>query len=121
VKALINRFQPLSNQEPLKNRGFRLITLIDTYLSSVPKISLNLPDLLTLDQHIGVRIPGGQPNFLQYLRTFPDTSRLRPIQNPCLCRHCVATWLVGSGNSGTGIPEILARSVVTGKTSSNLR
>jgi ATP adenylyltransferase len=28
---------------------------------------------------------------------------------------------VGSGNSGTGIPEILARSVVTGETSSNFR
>jgi hypothetical protein len=26
---------------------------------------------LTLDQHIGVRIPGGQPKTIQYLRWFP--------------------------------------------------
>jgi hypothetical protein len=53
-----------------------------TLLFSAPKIKIPvlLPRLLpprstagqlTLDQHIGVRIPGGQPKFLQYLRGFP--------------------------------------------------
>jgi len=44
----------------------------------------------TLDQHIGVRIPGGQPIFLQYLSTFPHPCRVRPFRYPFLCRQCVA-------------------------------
>jgi len=47
--------------------------------------------MLTLDQHIGVRIPGGQPNFMQYLCAFPAISRVR-LYPWCLpCPHCVRT------------------------------
>ena len=39
---------------------------------------------LTLDQHIGVRIPGGQPKFFRCLRIFPSSLSfgLRPLLCP---------------------------------------
>ena len=54
-------------------KSFRAICLIQVGLAA--KTSQTLPPRstagqLTLDQHIGVRIPGGQPNLFNQLRSF---------------------------------------------------
>jgi len=44
---------------------------------------------VTLDQHIGVRIPGGQPEITQYPCGFHAILCVRPCPRSHPCPHCV--------------------------------
>ena len=55
---------------------------------------------LPLEQVIGVRIPGGQPNIIQCLWAFPDVPHVRLYPKPSLCPYCVRICLKSAPKKG---------------------